>query len=36
LGRDELTYTFPYDKLMEIADQIKPTANYINSYSPAL
>ena len=36
LGRDELTYTFPYDKLMEIADQIKPTADYINSYSPAL
>ena len=36
LGRDELTYTFPYAKLMEIADQIKPTADYINSYSPAL
>jgi uncharacterized protein (DUF169 family) len=36
LGRDELTYTFPYAKLMEIADQIKPTAEYINSYSPAL
>lgn len=34
LGRDELTYTFPYAKLMEIADQIKPTAEYINSYSP--
>ena len=34
LGRDELTYTFPYAKLMEIADQIKPTADYINSYSP--
>jgi uncharacterized protein (DUF169 family) len=30
LGRDELTYTFPYEKLMEIADQIKPTAEYIN------
>ncbi len=36
LGRDELTYTFPYPKLMEIADQIKPTADYINSYDPAL
>lgn len=34
LGRDELTYTFPYPKLMEIADQIKPTADYINSYDP--
>jgi len=34
LGRDELTYTFPYAKLMEIGDQIKPTAEYINSYSP--
>ncbi len=36
LGRDELTYTFPYSKLMEIADQIKPTADYINSYAPEL
>ena len=36
LGRDELTYTFPYAKLLEIADQIKPTADYINSYNPAL
>ena len=36
LGRDELTYTFPYAKLIEIADQIKPTADYINSYSPPL
>ena len=36
LGRDELTYTFPYGKLLEIADQIKPTADYINSYSPQL
>lgn len=36
LGRDELTYTFPYGKLMEIADQIKPTADYINSYNPQL
>jgi len=36
LGYDELTYTFPYSKLMEIADQIKPMADYINSYAPAL
>ena len=36
LGRDELTYTFPYPKLMEIADQIKPTADYINSFDPVL
>lgn len=36
LGRDELTYTFPYRKLMDIADQIKPTADYINSYDPLL
>lgn len=33
LGRDELTYTFPYSKLMEIADQIKPMAEYINGFS---
>ena len=36
LGRDELTYTFPYSKLMEIANQIKPTSEYINSMSPEL
>jgi len=33
LGRDELTYTFPYSRLMEISDQIKPTADYINNFS---
>lgn len=36
LGRDELTYTFPYAKLMEIADQIKPTAEYINNLYTSL
>lgn len=35
LGPDELTYVFPYSKLLEIADQIKPTAEYINSYGHA-
>jgi uncharacterized protein (DUF169 family) len=32
LEEDELTYTFPYPKLMEIADQIKPTAEYVNGF----
>lgn len=36
LGKDELTYTFPYYKLLEIADQIKPTAEYINSLYKSL
>lgn len=33
LGHDELTYTFPYPKLLEIAEQIKHTTDYINNYS---
>ncbi len=32
LEEDELTYTFPYPKLLEIADQIKPTAEYVNGF----
>ena len=32
LDEDELTYTFPYPKLLEIADQIKPTAEYVNGF----
>ncbi len=36
LSEYELTYTFPYQKLMEIADQIKPTAEYVNSFKTAL
>jgi len=36
LGPDELTYTFPYTKLLEIADQIKPTAEYINNLYTSL
>ena len=32
LDEDELTYTFPYSKLLEIADQIKPTAEYVNGF----
>lgn len=32
LDEDELTYTFPYPKLMEIADRIKPTAEYVNGF----
>jgi uncharacterized protein (DUF169 family) len=32
LGEDELTYTFPYLKLLEIADRIKPTADYVNGF----
>ena len=36
LGKDELTYTFPYAKLQEIADQIKPTAEYVNNLYTSL
>jgi uncharacterized protein (DUF169 family) len=32
LEEDELTYTFPYPKLMEIADRIKPTVEYVNGF----
>ncbi|MBW1839089.1 MAG: DUF169 domain-containing protein [Deltaproteobacteria bacterium] len=32
LAEDELTYTFPYPKLLEIADRIKPTTEYVNSF----
>jgi len=32
LDEDELTYTFPYPKLMEVADRIKPTAEYVNGF----
>lgn len=32
LGEDELTYTFPYITLLEIADRIKPTADYVNGF----
>jgi len=32
LAEDELTYTFPYPKLLEIADRIKPTAEYVNGF----
>jgi len=32
LNEDELTYTFPYKKLQEIADYIKSTAAYVNGF----
>jgi hypothetical protein len=32
LDEHELTYTFPYQQLLEIADQIKPTAEYVNGF----
>ena len=32
LDEDELTYTFPYPKLLEIADYIKLTADYVNGF----
>jgi hypothetical protein len=34
--KDELTYTFPYAKLQEIAEQIKPTAEYVNNLYTSL
>jgi len=32
LNYDELTYTFPYQKLLAIAERIKPTAEYVDSF----
>jgi uncharacterized protein (DUF169 family) len=32
LNEDELTYTFLYAKLIEIADRIKPTTEYVNGF----
>ena len=32
LGEDELTYTFPYKRLLAIAERIKPMAEYINNF----
>jgi uncharacterized protein (DUF169 family) len=32
LDEYELTYTFPYGKLLAIADRINPTADYVNSF----
>lgn len=32
LDEDELTYTFPYLKLLEITDQIKLTTDYVNGF----
>ena len=32
LNEDELTYTFPYSKLLDIADRIKPTAEYVEGF----
>lgn len=32
LDEDELTFTFPYSQLMEIAHQIKSTADYVNGF----
>jgi len=32
LDEYELTYTFPYPKLLEIAERIKPTADYVNGF----
>jgi len=32
LDEHELTYTFPYAKLLEIAERIKPTADYVNGF----
>jgi uncharacterized protein (DUF169 family) len=32
LGEDELTYTFPYEKLLAIGERIKPMAEYINNF----
>jgi len=36
LDENELTYTFPYSKLLEIADRIKPTAEYVNGFKSIL
>lgn len=32
LSYDELTYTFPCQKLLAIAERIKPTADYVNGF----
>jgi hypothetical protein len=32
LDESELTYTLPYKKLQSIAEHIKPTADYVNSF----
>ena len=32
LDENELTYTFPYPKLLEIGDRIKPTAEYVDGF----
>jgi uncharacterized protein (DUF169 family) len=32
LEEDELTYTFPYPKLQEIAGRIKPTVEYVDGF----
>ena len=33
LNENELTVTYPYEKLLEVAPHIKSTANYVNSFS---
>jgi len=32
LDESELTYTFPYGRLLEIGDRIRPTAGYVNAF----
>ncbi len=32
LNEDELTYAFPYSKLLAIADRIKPTVEYVEGF----
>ncbi len=36
LDENELTYTLPYVKLQQIAEHIKPIANYVNSFKEML
>jgi uncharacterized protein (DUF169 family) len=36
LDETELTYTLPYAKLQQIAEHIKPTAEYVNSFKDML
>ncbi len=33
LNENELTVTYPYEKLLEVAPHIKSTADYVNSFS---
>jgi hypothetical protein len=33
LNENEMTVTYPYEKLVEIAPHIKSTADYVNSFS---